>query len=51
MKVNLTTEKLWFAQKLDAINEEFDSYIGALIARLVLKQHTLRSQILSNLEN
>lgn len=47
----MTAQKLWFAQKLNVINDEFDSYIGALVASLVLKQHCLRSQAQANLDS
>ena len=44
LRINMTTKKLWFDRKLEVMNDEFDSYIGALVASLVLKQHCLRAQ-------
>ena len=32
------------------MNEEFDSYMGALVADLIYRQHVLRSQVKQNLE-
>ena len=46
----MTQAKVFFAKKLDVMNEEFDTYLGALVADLIFKQHTLRSQVKSNLE-
>ena len=43
LKINMTAKKLWFDRKLEVMNDEFDSYIGALVASLVLKQHSLRA--------
>ena len=51
LKVEMTSDKLWFGKKLDVINEEFDAYIGAAVADLILKQHTLREQAKRNLES
>jgi len=33
------------------INEEFDTYVGAMVADLILKQHTLRAQSKANFES
>lgn len=39
----MTAQELWFGKKLDVVNEEFDAYIGALVADLILRQHVLRT--------
>ena len=50
LKVDMTGSKILFAKKLDVMNEEFDTYVGALVADLIYKQHTLRTQTKENLE-
>lgn len=35
--MNVTARKLWFKMKLDIINDEFDTNIGAIVADLILK--------------
>ena len=39
-----------FHKKLDVMNEEFDTYVGALVADLIFRQYTLRQQTKKNLE-
>ena len=47
----MTAQELWFGKKLDVVNEEFDAYIGALVADLILRQHVLRTQSKKNYES
>lgn len=42
-------KRVMFVKKLDVMNEEFDSYVGSLVADLIFRQHTLRSQTRRNL--
>lgn len=46
----MTAQKLLFTKKLDVINDEFDNYIGALVADQIFKSHILRSQQQRNLD-
>ena len=50
LRTNLTGARVLFSRKLDIMNEEFDTYIGALLADLIFKNAVVRSQIKSNLE-
>ena len=49
LRDDLTGMKVLFAKKLDVMNEEFDTYIGAILADLIYRQHILRSQTYKNL--
>ena len=46
----MTAAAVLFSRKLDVMNEEFDTYMGALVADLIYKQHILRDQTRKNLE-
>lgn len=37
LRDDLTAQKVFFAKKLDVMNEEFDSYVGALVADLIYR--------------
>ena len=39
----MTGASILFSKKLDVMNEEFDTYLGALVADLIYKQHVLRA--------
>ena len=36
---NLTGARVMFTKKLEVMNEEFDTYIGALVADMIFKQY------------
>ena len=50
LRDDMTGAEILYHKKLDVMNEEFDTYIGALVADLIYKQHILRSQTQKNLE-
>ena len=50
LRDDLTGNQVLFAKKLDVMNEEFDTHIGAIVADLIFRQHTLRCQVQSNLQ-
>ena len=50
LRDNMTGARVFFCKKLDVINEEFDTYVGALVADLIFKQHQLRKQTEQNVE-
>ena len=39
-----------FTRKLEVMNEEFDTYIGALIADMILRQYLRRLSVKESLE-
>lgn len=49
-KTDMTGAHILFAKKMDVMNDEFDAHMGALVADLIFKQHTLRSQTKMNLQ-
>ena len=50
VKDNLTGARVLFTKKLEVMNDEFDSYIGALVADMIFKQYLQRKQTRENLE-
>ena len=50
LRHNLTAARVLFSKKLDVMNDEFDTFIGALVADLIYKQHLMRGQQRANLE-
>ena len=47
---NITGKRVLFTKKLEVMNEEFDTYIGALIADMIFKQYLQRKRKRENLE-
>ena len=47
---NLTEKRVMFTKKLEVMNDEFDTYIGALVADLIFKQHLQRKNVQENLD-
>ena len=47
---NKTAARVMFTRKLEVMNEEFDTYIGALIADLILRQYLRRESVKESLE-
>lgn len=47
---NITGARVLFTKKLEVMNEEFDTYIGALIADTIFKQYLQRKRKRENLE-
>lgn len=43
LRDDMTGASILFSKKLDVMNEEFDTYLGALVADLIYKQHVLRA--------
>ena len=43
LRDDMTGKRIFFAKKLDVMNEEFDTYVGAMVADLIYRQHVLRS--------
>ena len=39
VKNNYVGQRVMFTKKLEVMNDEFDTYIGALVADLMFKQH------------
>ena len=50
LRDDLTGQRVMFHKKLDVMNEEFDTYVGSLVADLIFRQYTLRQQTRKNLE-
>ena len=38
-------KRIMFPRKLEKLNDEFDTWAGALVADLIFKQHIMRGQM------
>ena len=45
MRDNYTGARIFFTKKLEVMNDEFDTYIGALIADMIFKQYLKRKNL------